>query len=205
MRKLSIATALTSLGLLIGTASAAEARLIEPPADGCPDATLEQPFTPWSDHNHYALVPDGGFESGARGWARSRAEVVARNQTLRPRTSRDAHSLAIRPGGRALSPAVCVSVAHPTIRFFARNTGSPLGMLAVEVVTRTSAGLTVALPIGVLIQASRRWTPAYAMPLIVNLLALNRDDAGIALRFRAVGPLSSWEIDDVYVDPYSKR
>jgi hypothetical protein len=194
-----------SLALLIASAESAQARVLEQPATGCPEETLEQPFAPWSDDNFYVLVPDGGFEDGGRGWTRRKAEVVPGNQSLSPRTSADARSLAIAAGGRATSPVVCVGIAHPTIRFFARNTGSPLGALAVEVIAKTSLGLTIALPIGVLVDTSARWTPAYAMPLIVNLLTLTGGEAAVALRFTAVGWNSSWVIDDVYVDPFSKR
>jgi hypothetical protein len=204
-RLLFSAFLLAGLGLLIAGASPAAARLLAPPASGCPEETLEQPFTRWSDHRFYTLVPDGGFENDAHGWTRAGAEVVAGNQSLSPRTSLDAHSLAIGPWGRATSPAVCVTVAHPTARFFARNTGSPLGSLLVEVIARTSLGTKVSLPIGLLTGAPDRWTPGYAMPLLFNLLTITGGDAGVALRFTAVGRLSSWEIDDVYVDPYSKR
>lgn len=183
----------------------ADAGLLKPPAADCPVETLEQRFTRWSDHRFYALVPDGGFENGAQGWLLRGATVVRGNQTLSARTDDDAHALALHRGGRATSPTVCIGVAHPTIRFFARNTGSPLGLLAVEVVAKTSLGPTVAVPIGVVAGGRGAWAPSYVMPLIVNLLTITGGEAEIALRFTAVGSWSSWEIDDVYVDPYSKR
>jgi hypothetical protein len=52
---------------------------------------------------------------------------------------------------------------------------------------------------------SRKWAPSPKMPLIVNLLTITGGKARISLRFTAVGRHSSWEIDDVYVDPYGKR
>ncbi len=115
----------------------------------------------------------------------------------------DAHALRVGPGGMAESPDVCVGLRHPTLRFFARNTGSPLSALAVEVVVTTVLGLRIGLPVGVVANLRDGWSPSLRMPVVANLLALG-GRTRVALRFTAVGPWSSWEIDDVYVDPYSK-
>jgi hypothetical protein len=183
---------LAVLASLVLAAPDAQAQLLVPPADDCPEETLEQPFAAWGDHAQYVLAPDGGFENGGAGWDMNGA-VVAGNV------------LALSPGDWAKSPTFCVGLTYPTIRFFGRNTGSPLGVLAVAVVVKTSLGVTAEIPIGVAASASHGWAPSLPMPLLVNLLTATGGEARIALRFTALGPLSSWEIDDVYVDPYGKR
>jgi hypothetical protein len=95
---------------------------------------------------------------------------------------------------------VCVGVEHPTIRFFARNTGDPTGLLTVSVVFRDPLGIRRALPVGVVV-AGDEWAPTPVVPVVVNLLSLLGDQE-VAFRFAATD--GDWTIDDVYVDPYKK-
>ncbi|MBE2317287.1 hypothetical protein DVA67_014995 [Solirubrobacter sp. CPCC 204708] len=184
------------------SAAPAHAQILVRPAYNCPPETLERPFAPWADDANYVLVGDGGFEGGASGWQRSRAIVVEGNQPLNKRAATDAHALELAPGGTAKSPEICVGLHHPSLRFFVRKTGSPLGSLAVEVVVTTVLGLRIGLPVGLLVSSGGGWAPSPPMPVLANLLALG-GRTRVALRFTSLG-LSTWEIDDVYVDPYSK-
>jgi hypothetical protein len=166
-------------------------------ADGCPDQPLDRTFRPWLDPAWYAQAPNGGFESGASGWTLERgAAVVDGNEPFNVGGSGDASSLDLPPGGSATTAPVCIGVEHPTIRFFARNTGDPLSVLTVSVVVRGHA-----LPVG-LITARSEWTPTPVVPVVVNLLSLLGDQQ-VAFRFSA-GDGGEWTIDDVYVDPYKK-
>jgi hypothetical protein len=97
---------------------------------------------------------------------------------------------------------MCIGLEHPTIRLFARNTGSPLSTLGVSVVFSDLLGVTRSLPIGV-IGAGDTWSPTPVMPILVNLLALTGDQR-VAFRFTALDDRGEWTIDDVYVDPYKK-
>lgn len=197
---LSAATAAAAL-----SAPAAHAGLLVPSARGCAPEVATKPFLPWLDPASYVLAGDGGFEAGAAGWSLSGGQVVDGNEPWRVRAPADRRALAIQEGG-AVSPEVCVGLAHPTLRFFARNTGSPLGTLAVSVVVRTSLGITLVVPVGVVADLGRAWAPRLPMPLVANLLPLLPGErTTIRLRFDAVGAGSAWQIDDVYVDPYSKR
>jgi hypothetical protein len=183
--------------------AAAHAGIVVPPAQDCPEETLETPFLRWNDHARYVRVSDGGLEQGGAGWTLTRAEVVEENHPW-PLVPEDSRSLALR--GSATTPPVCVGLAHPTIRFHARNTGSPLGLLVVQVVVKTSLGLKLALPIGVVANPSRSWSPSPPMLMLANLLTLAPGErTHVWFRFTAVGLGSSWLIDDVYVDPYSRR
>ena len=90
-----------------------------------------------------------------------------------------------------------MTVAHPTIRFFARNTGSTLAPLTVTVQFKTLLGLQLELPVGVVLGGAE-WQPT--LPLLLWATCSPNE-----VRFRFTPrPGSEWQIDDVYVDPYSK-
>jgi hypothetical protein len=109
-----------------------------------------------------------------------------------------ARSLALPAGASATTAPMCIGVEHPTIRLFARNTGSVTSVLGVSVVFRSLLGHQE-LPIGV-VAAGSRWAPTLVMPVAANLLS---DRA--AFRFTPLDDRGEWTIDDVYVDPYKKR
>ena len=70
----------------------------------------------------------------------------------------------------------------------------------------TSLGLVVALPIGVVPSLTKSWQVTLPLPVIANLLPLlPNQKTAIAFRFRAVGLLGNWQIDDVFVDPHRRR
>jgi hypothetical protein len=164
---------------------------------GCPDGQLSQPFLPWLDGDSYRLVGDGGFEAGATGWTLSGgAQAVAGNEPWTVHSSADTHSLYLPAGGQATSPATCIGLLDPTVRFFARSLGG-----TVRVDATLHAGLlTLNLPIGVA-TAGNGWAPTLPMPLLANLTTLLSGNTGsVTLSFTAIG--GSAQIDDVYVDPF---
>lgn len=167
------------------------------PAVACEGQVLEQPFTPWADPAHYTLVGDGDFTGGAAGWELEGADVVDDNEPWYVHGSGTSGALRLRAGDRATTPPLCVSLLHPTMRFFVRNGGGLLGTLTVEVVTH--GGLT--LPVGVVpgLLGADEWAPSAPLPVLANLV-----DDEVAFRFTAGGAGGTWTIDDVYVDPYKK-
>lgn len=171
-------------------------------ASGCPEQPLDRTFRPWLDPAWYAQAPDGGFESGASGWTLERAAVVDGNEPFRVGAAGDASSLALPAGASATTAPVCIGVEHPTLRFFARNTGGATSALAVSVVFRDALGLRHTLPVG-LVTAGADWAPTPVVPVVVNLLSLLGDQQ-VAFRFAPADDRGEWTIDDVYVDPYKK-
>jgi hypothetical protein len=172
-------------------------------AAGCPDQPLARTFQPWLDPAWYMAAPDGGLEAGGEGWALGGgAAVVAGNEPFYAGDRGDARSLALPAGASATTPAVCVGVEHPTLRFFARNTGSPVSTLAVSVVFRDLLGRQRSLPVGA-VAAGGEWAPTPVVPVVVNLLSVLGDQQ-VAFRFTALDDGGEWTIDDVYVDPYKK-
>jgi hypothetical protein len=200
-RRLSVGLIAAAGLALLTAAPRADAGILVESAERCPDETFEQPFTPWLDGFHYVLAPGGTFEGPAEGWTRDGARTVAGNESYYVHDAGETTSLAIPLGGSATSPVACVGLSHPTLRFFARNSGSPLSVLAVEVLFEDSLGQLVPLPIGV-VPSTARWRPTLPMPIVANLLPLLPGErTPVAFRFR---PLlgGSWQIDDVYIDPY---
>ena len=183
------------------TASASVSGLLTP----CAGQTLTQPFLPWSDAANYAFVTNGGFESGAAGWALTgSAGVVAGNESFKVHATTDSHALALPTGSSATTPAACVGTLSPTMRFFARNTGATGSTLRVDVLYTDALGLRWSVPIATL-SASSSWAPGPAALILANVTALPLLTGGaaqVSFRFVPQGTGGAWQIDDVYVDPY---
>ena len=131
-------------------------------AADCSGQVLDRTFLPWGDPALYTPVPTE--------WT----------------------STSVPAGTSATTEPVCIGLAHPTVRFFARNTGDPLSLLRVSAVVGESE-----LPLG-LVPSGREWAPSPALLLGANLLGAD----SVAFKFAADG--GSWSVGGVYVDPYSK-
>jgi hypothetical protein len=151
---------------LLRAALAAVALLVLLPtaarAADCPGQVLERTFLPWGDPALYTPVPA------------------------------DWTSVSLPAGSSATTAPVCIGLGHPTVRFFARNTGDPLALLRVSAVVGESE-----LPIG-LVPAGPAWAPSPPLLLAVNLLGAG----SVAFRFTTDG--GSWSVGAVYVDTYRK-
>jgi hypothetical protein len=93
---------------------------------------------------------------------------------------------------------MCITLLHPTLRFFALNSGAPTSALQVDAVVKL-AGIRLSLPVGVVIAGSS-WQPTLPLPFLANLLA--PVSSTVSFRFTPLGPSGGWRIDDVYLDPY---
>ena len=174
-------------------------------ATGCTDPAFENPFVPWLDPAHYVLAPDGTLEDGAAGWTLDGAATVSGNEPFYVHGAGESRSLEIAPGGSATTPAMCVGIEHPTLRFFAhRSGGSLLSALRVEVLFEDAGGDVHSLPIGTHSALGTNWAPTLQMVVGANLLALLPNErTAVAFRFTAASS-ATWRIDDVYVDPYRR-
>jgi len=166
----------------------------------CPTQSVKQQFSRWGDSSSYFLVPGGSFEGTAAqvGWTLSGSTLTSGNEPFHINSTSDDQSLLIDGGGSATSPVFCVDSTMPSLRFFVRQTapGADLKVQGVVTTPRGPLALTVTdVPDGSL----PSWTPVR-----VNL-ATNRIPRGwsVSAALRFVVPSSgSWQIDDVYVDPY---
>jgi hypothetical protein len=172
---------LLSFALVLAAPAAARA--------DCPDQPLAHTFLPWLDPAWYEAAPDGGLEAGGAGWTLADgAAVVDGNNPYQAGAS----ALSLPAGASATTPPVCVDVAHPTLRFFARGGSGPL---VVTALFRDSLGLPHELSVGVAL-ASSDWAPSAVMPVAGNAVS-----GQVSFRFSSGG---DWRVDDVSVDPYSK-
>jgi hypothetical protein len=182
-------------------APAADAGLLVPSAENCASQTLERPFLRWGDGANYVLAPEGTVEASA-GWRLAGAAPVAGNEHFYVHAPGERTSLSLPAGSSATTAPMCVGIEHPTLRFFARNTGAPLATLVVSVRFQDLLGLRHTLPIGAVL-AGREWAPTLPFPVIANLLPLlPGEKTPVQFVFTPLG--GAWQIDDVYVDPYRK-
>ena len=194
-----------ALALALVPAASAQAGLLVQSVGPCEDRTLEQPFKRWLDPASYALVAGGTFESASHDWSLSQASRVMGNETFYVHGAGDKWSLSLPAGSSATSPSTCVGLGDPTLRLFARNTGSLLSTLKVEVLFEDSTGQVRSLVIG-LLAGTGSWQPTLPLPVLANLLPLlPNDNTAVAFRFTPQGIGGSWRIDDVYVDPWRGR
>jgi hypothetical protein len=203
---LSIAAALTC-AVLFATASPARADLVDTLTGGaCAEQVLDRPFLPFADPLSYVLAPGGTFEAGAPGWTLTGgAAVVDGSEPFALHAEGDARSLELPPGSSATSPAMCVGLLHPTLRHVARNRGGLLSRLDVEVVFADGAGTLHAVPLLPVTGLPGAWAPTLPTPLVVNLATpLAEGLRRVAIRFSVPERAGTWQVDDVYVDPYRK-
>lgn len=181
--------------------SSAQAESIAAAEGGCGSQVVEQPFLRWADVASYVLAPNGTVESGASWQLEGGAARVRGNETHYVHSRGDSSSLALPPGSSATTAPICVGIEHPTLRFLARNRGSLLSSLAVEVLFTDATGTHRAVPIGAVVGGAS-WQPTLPLPVVANLLSLMQDGRiDVAFRFTPVGA-GDWSIDDVYVDPF---
>jgi hypothetical protein len=184
--------ALTCIAIFVSSGAAFAAQ--------CPTQSAKQKFSKWGDSASYFLVPGGSFEGAPAqvGWTLSGSTLTSGNEPFHLNSVSDDQSLLISGGGSATSPAFCVDSTMPSFRFLARQTapGSDLKIQGVVQTPRGPLTLTIAdLPDGSL----PAWTP------VQITVATNRIPQGfsVAAAMRFVVPASgSWQLDDVYVDPY---
>jgi hypothetical protein len=158
-------------------------------------------FRPWGDFSQYVLAPNGDFAATGDWALDGDAQLVT---SASPRGN--GRVLSLGDDGEAVSPITCLSVGHPTIRLFARNTGAAGSKLQVSVLMRGSNGTFTESPVATL-TAGSAWNPTPIVPVVVNLFALTSADGAlpVSFRFKAVGAgakAGKWQLDDLYVDPF---
>jgi hypothetical protein len=184
--------ALTCAAVFVSSGTAFAAR--------CPTQNGKQNFAKWGDTASYFLVPGGSFEGTPAqvGWTLSNATLTPGNEPFYINSTSDNQSLLVNGGGSATSPTFCLDSTMPNLRFFVRET-VPGSDLKVQGVVQMPHG-PVVFTVGDLADgAVPGWTtvelnlPTNRMPRGLSIPA--------ALRFVVPGP-GSWQLDDVYVDPY---
>jgi hypothetical protein len=202
-----LAAILLTAAAAVVPASSAQAGVLVESATSCSSETLSQPFARWLDPARYTLVPGGAFEAGQPAWSvAGGASVVSGNETYFVHGAADSRSLRLPAGASATSPAMCVGLGEPTLRFFGKLSGGGLlSSLRVEALVEDQLGLVKSVPLIVLGGGGASWSPTLPSLVVANLLPLLPGaTTPVAFRFTPVGA-GTWSVDDVYVDPWSSR
>jgi hypothetical protein len=169
----------------------------------CPAQPVSTPFSQWGDNNSYFLVPGGSFEGTPDqvGWTLSNATLTQGNEPFYVNDSGDSQSLTISGGGSATSPFFCVDNTMGSLRFFAQEVSAG-GGLHVLALVQNSDGSVTTVPIARLPDGSMStWAPTD--PITGDTSGLSDDQTlSVALEFTVRSSAASWQIDDLYVDPY---
>ncbi|MDX6583829.1 MAG: hypothetical protein QOI10_3013 [Solirubrobacterales bacterium] len=193
--------------LISVAASALCVLVVAPSAFGaCSYTGATQVFKPWDDQHNYVLAPDGGFESDASGWSLAGgADVAPGNETAYLHAATDESSVSLPAGSTATSPPICVALDTPVLRAMTRNTGNPKSRLRVEV-TYKLLGLVQTKVVTDMTSGST-WRPSsYISPTLgLSTIVGTLLPASVQVTFRPLDSTGNWQIDDFYVDPYSRR
>jgi hypothetical protein len=171
----------------------------------CGYGAPSQVFAPWGDNAMYTLAPQGDL-SATDGWTLNKQATVAPSADP---FSGARQSLQFAKGAEAATPAMCVNLDNPTIRFFVRDLGgNGKSQLKVDVLYEDFSGHVKHLTIAKL-RAGSEWQPSVILPMYMNMLALASpsDLTAVAFRFKAEGLQKdeTLSISSLLVDPFSSR
>ena len=158
-------------------------------------------FAAWGDDAAYVLAPQGDL-SASDGWTlNKRATVVPSADPF----SGAKNSLQFVNGADAATPAMCVNLDNPTIRFFVRDLGgNGKSQLKVDLLYEDLDGHVKHLTVARL-RTGGEWQPSVILPIYMNILALASPSgvAAVAFQFKAEGLQKdeTLSISGLYVDP----
>jgi hypothetical protein len=169
------------------------------------DCGYEDPtpvFAAWGDFAGYSLAPQGDVSSNV-GWTLNKqATIVSGADPF----SGAGQSLQLAKGAEAATPAMCVNLDNPTIRFFVKDVGgNGKANLKVDVFYEDLDGHVKHLTIARL-KAGADWQPSAIVPMYMNILAQASASGvtAVAFQFKAEGLQKdeTVSISSIYVDPY---
>jgi hypothetical protein len=197
-----VAVCAVSVGTLTATAGSASATLLE----SCRDRTTSTPFAPWGDPDSYFLMSGGSFESGAGRWTLAGSSVVDDNEPYYVNGQDDTQSLSVPDGAQATSPSICVDMGESTVRFFVKSSVGAGSSLHVDAyVENPLTGLMLSTGVDIDgANAAGTWA-ATDQIVIPNLLGGLVGTQRLTLVFTPTGVPATWNIDDVYVDPFKSH
>lgn len=161
-----------------------------------------QPFAQFGDNNSYFGFANNGFENGTGGWSVSGSSVTSGNEPWNVNGA-GSNSLSIGPGGTAFSPRVCTALLAPAWRMFAKSNGANGGLRAQIVFYGLLGNITGLLNVTSFDSSGyTSWEPSTNVPSILSLPLLT---VSAQLRLTNTGTSGTWQVDDVFVDPYGMR
>jgi hypothetical protein len=171
------------------------------PASYC-DPSSSQVFSRFGDSSYYARMLNGGFESGSTGWVLSGgSRVVSGNESYYLSGNQsDSHSLLLPAGSSAYSGTVCFALGDWHLRLMMKRL-STTGGLHVQVIVPSLLGILTVLDGGT-VSGTTAWSPSPRMALLLSNVISLLGTKAVAFRFTPVGAGASFQIDDVYLDPW---
>ena len=192
LRRGGIAAVLAGAATLLAV-PAAQAGCTPQPADA-------HPFAAFDDAGLYTLIGGGDFEGDLSAWTLTgAAHVVADNN---PFLADGATAVVLGPGDSLTTAPICIDDTHPWFRFFANNQSRGKGKVKIEVLYTDLKGKARAKSTDDYTAADAGWQASDTVGIDVNW-----DHAGdaVPVQFRFTAqPNSSFELDDVYVDPMAR-
>jgi hypothetical protein len=158
-------------------------------------------FAAWGDDATYVLAPQGDLSS-TDGW------TLNKKATITPSAdpfSGAQNALQFAKGAEAATPAMCVNLDNPSIRFFVRDVGgNDKSQLKIDLLYEDIDGHVKHLTVARL-RAGGEWQPSVILPIYMNILALASPSGitAVAFRFKAEGLQKdeALSISGLYVDP----
>lgn len=162
----------------------------------------QHPFAQFGDNSTYFGFTNNGFENGTSGWSLSGSSVVNGNEPWGVNGG-GSSSLSIGPGGTASSPRVCTALLAPAWRMFAKSNDADGSLRAQIVFYGLLGNVTGVLNVTSLDSSGYdSWEPSSNIP---SLLSLPLATVSAQLRLTNTGSTGTWQVDDVFVDPFGLR
>jgi hypothetical protein len=203
-----VLVATCGLALLVAAPAAQAATTAANPQNCVPQPALKQAFLPWGDGGQYTLSPGGDLESAPAGWLLSGgARIVAGNEPFYVGHTNDKASLSLPAGSSVVTSPICIDDTYPWFRVFARNNSGQAAGLNVEILYLDTTGKLRTRASGMYnARAGSGWAPTGTLKIPMTFDPTTAGGAApVAFRFTPQGTGSSWQIDDVYVDPMARR
>ena len=150
-------------------------------------------------------MQNAGVEDGSTGWTLSGAAAVTRgNEPWKIGGASHANSLSLPPGSSAVTAPICIDETYPYFRLFAKNAGTGKSSLKIEVLFYDTKGKLINTKPYDYTTTSTAWQPTGTVKISVFTPKTTVAAAPVAFRFTPQGPTANYQIDDVYVDPWSR-
>lgn len=162
-------------------------------------------FAPWGDPAGYSLIPSGSLADLSE-WTLKNVTLSGEHDPFTP----GAGSLQFAKGdSEALTPVMCVTLDHPTLRLFlADRGGNGKARLDVGVLYEDLDGKPHTLRVARL-KVDDSWQPSVVIPIGVNVLSVASVNGWtpVAFDFKVHGLQKgeTFVLDGVYVDPCWSR
>jgi hypothetical protein len=203
-RRGGILAALVGLSL-ITAGPAHAARPAANPMHCTAQPAFDHPFTGFGDFGTYTLLAGGDMESTLDGWTLSPgAQIVEGNAPFNVGGPEDHRSLALESRATVTTVPMCIDETYPWFRMFVRNTGTRRAALKVDILYVDTKGKLVTKASGSHTSAPGAWTLSDTFAIKARFdSTVGGGAAPVAFRFTALRG-TSWQLDDIYVDPRAR-